>query len=65
MEPLPRANFDERVTAFLEEVWQPRKVKYDEVIFIGYSNGANFILGLLEKNPTIANTVIFTASKAI
>ena len=54
---LPRANFDERVTAFLEEVWQPQKL-YDEVIFIGYSNGANFILGLLEKNPTIANTVI-------
>ena len=51
------SNFDERVTAFLEEVWQPQKL-YDEVIFIGYSNGANFILGLLEKNPTIANTVI-------
>ena len=45
------------MTAFLEEVWQPQKL-YDEVIFIGYSNGANFILGLLEKNPTIANTVI-------
>ncbi|MGH2140698.1 alpha/beta hydrolase, partial [Enterococcus faecalis] len=30
----------------------------DEVIFIAYSNGAYFILGLLEKNPTIANTVI-------
>lgn len=28
---LPRANFDERVTAFLEEVWQPQKL-YDEVI---------------------------------
>ena len=23
---LPRANFDERVTAFLEEVWQPQKL---------------------------------------
>ncbi|MCU9806703.1 phospholipase, partial [Enterococcus faecalis] len=54
---LPRANFDERVTAFLEEVWQPQKL-YDEVIFIGYSNGANFIVDLLEKNPTIANTFI-------
>ncbi|MGK0551100.1 alpha/beta hydrolase [Enterococcus faecalis] len=54
---LPRANFHKKITMFLEESWHPTKL-YDEVIFIGYSNGANFILGLLEQEPTIANTAI-------
>lgn len=30
----------------------------DEIIFIGYSNGANFILALLEQRPDIANKSI-------
>ncbi|RRD38463.1 hypothetical protein EII29_10175 [Leptotrichia sp. OH3620_COT-345] len=35
--------------------------KFDEIkeiVFIGYSNGANFILGLLQERPDIANKTI-------
>lgn len=56
---LDRTEFDGRTLEFIENEWlQIETTDYEEIIFIGYSNGANFILGLLEKNPTIADTVI-------
>ena len=53
---LNREDFDARVDAFLKE-WEMNKPE-GNLTFIGYSNGANFILGLLEKNPTIADRII-------
>lgn len=55
---LQRPDFDERITNFLTK-WQDLKPKgADKITFIGYSNGANFILGLLEKEPDIADCIV-------
>ncbi|OTO53261.1 alpha/beta hydrolase [Enterococcus faecium] len=54
---LDRTDFDQRVADFLENEWSNVEKK-GKTIFIGYSNGANFILGLLEKTPQLADTVI-------
>ncbi|WP_265456538.1 alpha/beta hydrolase [Enterococcus sp. HY326] len=56
---LKRADFEAQVTAFLMETWPAvAHEEYQEIILIGYSNGANFALGLLEKNPKLATTAI-------
>lgn len=55
---LDRRDFEQHVSAFLTKDWPSLEKDYQEVIFIGYSNGANFILGLLEQEPTLADTVI-------
>jgi len=56
---LDRALFDQAVAHFINNIWSGIDQKeYDEIILIGYSNGANFILGLLEQVPQLANTVI-------
>lgn len=54
---LDRADFDARVAAFLSE-WPNVKPDAARTTFIGYSNGANFILGLLEREPALADRVI-------
>lgn len=54
---LDRADFDARVEAFLEQ-WPAIKPDAAHVTFLGYSNGANFILGLLEREPSLADRVI-------
>lgn len=54
---LERDNFEEKVAEFLE-IWKQAKPADAEITFIGYSNGANFILGILEKMPNIADRVI-------
>ena len=53
---LDRKSFNQAINTFLTTIWEDPS--FEEIIFIGYSNGANFILGVLEKNPQIANTVI-------
>lgn len=53
---LNRADFETRVDTFLQH-WSTEKIE-GHVTFMGYSNGANFILGLLEREPTIADQVI-------
>ena len=56
---LDRLAFDQAVATFIRNQWaQIPQQDYEEIIFIGYSNGANFILGLLEQAPSLANTVI-------
>ena len=53
-----KQDFSERIDNFLKN-WDLMDIsKYKNIIFIGYSNGANFTLGLLEKRPDIANTTI-------
>ena len=53
-----KQDYSERIDNFLKN-WDLMDIsKYKNITFIGYSNGANFTLGLLEKRPDIANTTI-------
>ena len=53
-----KQDYSERIDKFLKN-WDLMDIsKYKNLTFIGYSNGANFTLGLLEKRPDIANTTI-------
>lgn len=54
---LDREDFDEKVNQFLS-FWDNMDEKTDGATLIGYSNGANFILGLLEKRPDLAQTIV-------
>lgn len=54
---LNRDDFDEKTDAFLD-LWDTLPYSDKPVTLMGYSNGANFILGLLEKRPNIAEAVI-------
>ncbi|PSL40034.1 phospholipase/carboxylesterase [Planomicrobium soli] len=53
---LDRADLDEHVASFLK-VWAQQKPE-GKVIMLGYSNGANFLLALLEKEPNLADAVV-------
>lgn len=55
---LDRADFDVRVEAFLAEWSRVKPDDAEHITFIGYSNGANFILGLLEREPHIADCIV-------
>lgn len=51
---LDKEDLSHRVDSFLE-IWDKMEIaKNKKLIFIGYSNGANFILGILQKRPDIA-----------
>ena len=53
-----KQDYSERIDKFLKN-WDLMDIsKYKNITFIGYSNGANFTLGLLEKRTDIANTTI-------
>ena len=53
-----KQDYSKRIDKFLKN-WDLMDIsKYKNITFIGYSNGANFTLGLLEKRPDIANTTI-------
>lgn len=54
---LHRENFQAKVTAFLE-LWDSIKPADATLTFLGHSNGANFILGILEQRPDIADHVV-------
>lgn len=55
---LNREDFSARIAHFLK-TWDEVKPKNaDRITFIGYSNGANFVLGLLEQEPMIADRVV-------
>lgn len=50
-------DFKTRITDFLAE-WDQLSLTYPRITFIGYSNGANFIQGIIAKRPEIADTII-------
>lgn len=54
-----REDLRRRVDAFAQE-WTVLQEQYSDyqITFVGYSNGANFILALLGRYPTIAERVI-------
>ncbi|MEG2872587.1 alpha/beta hydrolase [Carnobacterium sp.] len=54
---LDRADFNQNVATFLD-TWTEIKPQNAKLTFIGYSNGANFLLGILEKAPEIADKII-------
>lgn len=54
---LNRQDFDQRVEDFLAYLDQLDLSSYKEIKILGYSNGANFALGLLEKRPDLASKV--------
>lgn len=55
---LQQADFDERVTQFLQQ-WDELPIdKNRDITFVGYSNGANFIQGILQRRPDIASTTL-------
>ena len=53
-----KQDYSERIDEFLKN-WDLMDIsRYKNITFIGYSNGANFILGLLERRPDIADKTI-------
>lgn len=50
-------DFNARVDEFLND-WHSLDLNYNKITFIGYSNGANFIQGIIEKDPDIADEII-------
>lgn len=57
-EKVDREDFNQHVENFIENVWPAVEKNSKKIVFIGYSNGANFLLGLLEKAPNIADEFI-------
>lgn len=54
---LDRADFVRRVADFLSE-WRALPDSEQPDTFIGFSNGANFLLGVLEQAPDIATRIV-------
>lgn len=54
---LQHDDFNEKVNQFLR-LWDSIKPTDSTVTFVGYSNGANFLLGLLEKRQDIADKIV-------
>lgn len=54
---LQHDDYKSKIQSFLEQ-WPTVDITDREIIFIGYSNGANFILGLLVDEPAIADKVL-------
>ncbi|MBP1040295.1 hypothetical protein I6N95_04635 [Vagococcus sp. BWB3-3] len=61
--PLPKdgqldhGSFSSAVDQFLKE-WDNLALAYPQITFIGYSNGANLLQGILQKRPNIAQRII-------
>ncbi|MBM7699500.1 alpha/beta hydrolase [Kurthia huakuii] len=55
---LDRTDFDARIDAFLADWPKLHPAQTEHMTFMGFSNGANFILGLLEKEPAIADRIV-------
>ena len=53
-----REDFDAHVEAFLSTWEQVKPAFATKITFLGYSNGANFIVGILEKQPAIADQIV-------
>ncbi|HFU4466579.1 TPA: alpha/beta hydrolase [Streptococcus suis] len=55
---LELVDFEKRLSAFLD-FWQDLATQsYQEITFVGFSNGANFIMGLLTKQSNLADNYI-------
>ncbi|HEM5651509.1 TPA: hypothetical protein U1729_001616 [Streptococcus suis] len=55
---LDLVDFERRLSAFLD-FWQDLDIRdYRQITFVGFSNGANFIMGLLTKQSNLADNYI-------
>lgn len=62
---LDRQDFNTRVQAFIEQWNSMDTSEYEQIIFVGYSNGANFLLGVLEQAPDIADMMLLLHPSAL
>ncbi|HFI0240350.1 TPA: alpha/beta hydrolase [Streptococcus suis] len=62
---LDLVDFEMRLSAFLD-FWQDLAIQpYQQVTFVGFSNGANFIMGLLTKQSNLADNYILLHPSAL
>lgn len=54
---LDREDFTHQVSRFLQ-LWDSLEITASEIVAIGYSNGANFLQGILSQRPDFADQVI-------
>ncbi|HEM6262129.1 TPA: hypothetical protein U2D50_001741 [Streptococcus suis] len=58
-------DFERRLSAFLD-FWQDLDIRdYRQITFVGFSNGANFIMGLLTKQSNLADNYILLHPSAL
>lgn len=62
---LDLVDFEMRLSAFLD-FWQDLDIRdYRQITFVGFSNGANFIMGLLTKQANLADNYILLHRSAL
>ncbi|MFI3085101.1 alpha/beta hydrolase [Streptococcus sp. 2020WUSS089] len=62
---LDLVDFELRLSAFLD-FWQGLATQsYQQITFVGFSNGANFIMGLLTKQSNLADNYILLHPSAL
>ncbi|WP_105209902.1 alpha/beta hydrolase [Streptococcus suis] len=62
---LELVDFEKRLPAFLD-FWKVLDIQlYQEITFVGFSNGANFIMGLLTKQSNLADNYILLHPSAL
>ncbi|HFI0270209.1 TPA: alpha/beta hydrolase [Streptococcus suis] len=62
---LELVDFEKRLSAFLD-FWQELATQsYQQITFVGFSNGANFIMGLLTKQSNLADNYILLHPSAL
>lgn len=62
---LDLVDFERRLSAFLD-FWQDLDIRdYRQITFVGFSNGANFIMGLLTKQSNLADNYILLHPSAL
>ncbi|MGQ7338017.1 alpha/beta hydrolase [Streptococcus suis] len=62
---LDLVDFERRLSAFLD-FWQDFDIQpYQQVTFVGFSNGAKFIMGLLTKQSNLADNYILLHPSAL
>ncbi|MDG4505036.1 hypothetical protein NOL38_01990 [Streptococcus suis] len=62
---LDLVDFERRLSVFLD-FWQDLDIReYRQITFVGFSNGANFIMGLLTKQSNLADNYILLHPSAL
>lgn len=54
---LNKEDFEGRVRDFLQDWQQTKWDEYDEIYGLGYSNGANFLIGITQSHPDLFDKV--------
>ncbi|MBM7312584.1 MULTISPECIES: alpha/beta hydrolase [Streptococcus] len=62
---LDLVDFEKRLSAFLDFLQDLAIQPYQQITFVGFSNGANFIMGLLTKQSNLADNYILLHPSAL